>query len=178
MTDFLIFYIINGFIINMFIGIISDTHDNLLRIDKMLSFLDEKKIYTIIHCGDVTNMETLKYLSQNFKGKIYLSLGNVDEMYGLEKKNIKFKNIITFEKIGELKIDDLNIAFCHFPCIAKELAEKNNYDFIFYGHTHEPWEEVINKTKLINPGTLAGMFNRSTFAILDTKNKNIELKIL
>lgn len=176
--DFLIFYIISGLKINMFIGIISDTHDNLLRVDKMLLFMKEKKIDTIIHCGDVTNMETLKYLSKNFKGKIYLSLGNVDEMYGLFKKNINLKNVIVYEKSGELKIDNLNIAFCHFPWLAKTLAKNNIFDFVFYGHTHEPWEETINTTKLINPGTLAGMFNKSTFAILNTENKNIELKIL
>ena len=46
----------------MYIGIISDTHDNIIRIDQMLSFLNEKNINTIIHCGDVTNLETLKHL--------------------------------------------------------------------------------------------------------------------
>ncbi|HNZ86773.1 MAG TPA: YfcE family phosphodiesterase [bacterium] len=162
----------------MYIGIISDTHDNIIRIDQMLSFLNEKNINTIIHCGDVTNLETLKHLSKNFNGKIYLSLGNVDEMHGLEKKHINFDNVFVFEKIGELKINNFNIGFCHFPNLAKELAQKNIFDIVFYGHTHEPWEENINNTKLINPGTLAGMFNKSTFAILDTETKNIGLKIL
>lgn len=162
----------------MKIAIIADSHDNLLRIDKMLLFLKQEKIDIIIHCGDVTMLETLKYLSENFSGKIYLSLGNVDEMHGLEKKHINFKNVVVYEKFGELQIDNINIAFCHFPCLAKELAEAKKYDFVFYGHTHEPWEETINNIKIINPGTLAGMFNKSTFAILDIETKNLELKIL
>lgn len=177
----------------MLVCIISDSHDNITRIDQVLFFIKQKKIKTIIHCGDVATLETLKYLSENFNGKIYLSLGNVDEMHGLEKKynpptgrQVNLKNITVFEKFGELKIDNINISFCHFPCLSKELANTKKYDFVFYGHTHKPWEEKIkdknnpstNSGSLINPGTLAGMFNKSTFAILDTETKKIELKIL
>ena len=52
------------------------------------------------------------------------------------------------------------------------------YDYVFYGHNHTPWEEKIGNTVVANPGTLAGMFQKATFAVLDTKNKKLELKIL
>ena len=63
----------------MLIAIISDSHDNLTRIDQMLFLIKQNNVKTIIHCGDVTTIETLEYLSKNFNGKIYLSLGNVDD---------------------------------------------------------------------------------------------------
>ena len=59
-----------------------------------------------------------------------------------------------------------------------KLAESGKYDFVFYGHNHKPWIEEIGETFLANPGTLAGLFNKATFAILDTENKKLELKIL
>ncbi len=162
----------------MKLAIISDSHDNIPRIDQMFDIIKKENIESIIHCGDVATLESLKYLSKKFSKTIYLSLGNVDETHGLQKKYINLENIVVFEKFGELSFDKINIAFTHFPKLAKELAQSQKYDFVFYGHTHKPWEEYISSTKLINPGTLAGMFNRSTFAILDTKTKNIELKIL
>lgn len=160
------------------IAIVSDTHDNLPRIDQMLEKIKKENIKTIIHCGDVCSFRVLSYLANNFDGKIYLSIGNVDADHELNQTKNNLPNLKIFPKYGELNIDNLKIAFVHFPTKAKELAQTEKYDFIFYGHTHKPWEEKINSCKIINPGTLAGLFTRSTFAILDTKTKNVELIIL
>jgi uncharacterized protein len=160
------------------IAIISDSHDNPARIDQMFKILKEKNIETIIHCGDVCSSRVLDYLSNNFKGKIYLSLGNVDADHEIYEQRHSLTNIKIFPKFGEVKIGNLDIAFVHFPNRAKELAQTGKYDFVFHGHTHKPWEEEIDNCKIINPGTLAGLFTRSTFAILDTKTKKVELVIL
>jgi uncharacterized protein len=162
----------------MKIAIISDSHDNPARIDQMFEILKKQNIKTIIHCGDVCSFRVLDYLSKNFSGQIYLSIGNVDADHELNRKKNHLSNLKIFSKFGEIKMDNLNIAFVHFPNKAKELAQTKKYDFVFYGHTHQPWEEEINNCKIINPGTLAGLFTRSTFAILDTKTKKIELIIL
>lgn len=160
------------------IAIISDSHDNPVRIDQMLEILKKRNIKTIIHCGDVCSSRVLNYLCNNFPGKIYLSLGNVDADHELYNQKNKLSNLTIFSKFGEIQINNLNIAFVHFPDKATKLAQTEKYDFVFYGHTHKPWEERINNCKKINPGTLAGLFTRSTFAILDTKTKDVELVIL
>lgn len=162
----------------MHIAIISDSHDNLVRLDQALQIIKEKKIKTIIHCGDVASYKTLEYLSKNFQGNILLSIGNVDEMHNLSKDNICLDNVQIFNSFGECEFENIKIAFVHFDDKARELAQTEKYDFVFYGHTHKPWEENIKNTKKINPGTLAGMFNRSTFAIFDTKTKGLELVIM
>ncbi len=162
------------------IAIIADTHDNIPRIDQMLEKLKEEKIKTIIHCGDVCAPNVLKYLAKKFSGQIYLSLGNVDNDHELMSKMAQeeLKNIKIYEKFGKLKIDKLKIAFTHFSDQAKKLAQTNKYDFVFYGHTHQPWEDKIGNCQLINPGTVAGLFTKSTFAILNTDTKELELIIL
>ncbi|OGF20453.1 hypothetical protein A2Y83_04865, partial [Candidatus Falkowbacteria bacterium RBG_13_39_14] len=76
------------------------------------------------------------------------------------------------------KKDKIKIAFTHFPWTAKELAETGKYKYVFYGHTHKPWEEHIGDCKLINPGTLAGMFYKASFAVWDVNTDNIELILL
>ncbi|MEM2172632.1 MAG: metallophosphoesterase family protein, partial [Thermoproteota archaeon] len=37
----------------MLIGLISDTHDNLIMIEKSVAFFNEKKVEVVLHAGDV-----------------------------------------------------------------------------------------------------------------------------
>lgn len=164
----------------MKIAIISDTHDNLANIEKTLSILKKESIQILLHCGDISALDTLKTIMQGFLGKVHIVLGNADEDT-LELTNLKNKypgRLKIWGNSGEIKTGGKKIAFNHFPEIAKDLASIKDYDLIFYGHTHKPWEERIGKTRLVNPGNLAGIFYGPTFAIYDTKNEKLELKIL
>ena len=151
----------------MRIAVISDSHDNLPNLKKALDFIKKEKIKIIIHCGDISTPETLEEIAKNFKGKIHYVFGNADKGKFEEDK----------KEFGEIKIAGKKIAFCHFPEKAEELA-KTGYDIVFYGHTHKPWEEVIGKTRLVNPGNLTGLWYKGTFAVYDPKTNKLELKIL
>ena len=163
----------------MKIAIISDTHDNIPNIDKMLEYCRINKIETILHCGDICARSVLIYMAKNFNGKIYWIYGNVHGVReNMMKADNKFNNLNSLEEEGEVEIDGKKIYLIHYPDQAKELAATGKYDLVFYGHNHKPWEETIGKTKLINPGTLAGLFQKATFAVYDTKTDKLELKIL
>ncbi len=162
----------------MMIAIISDIHDNLANLEKCLNWCKNNKITKIICPGDITNSETLNYLSNNFSGEIFLVSGNA-ELY--EESELKeYKNINYGGDTFVFKIANLNIGLCHQPeKIAKTLKQSSEkLDFIFYGHTHKPWLEKRGDTNIINPGNLAGVFQEATFAYLDTETKTLELKIL
>ena len=51
-------------------------------------------------------------------------------------------------------------------------------DYLFYGHDHKPWLQEENSLIIANPGTLGGVFYKASFAILETVNGKLELKIL
>ena len=53
--------------------------------------------------------------------------------------------------------------------------ETKKLNYIFYGHNHKPWIENKTDAQIINPGTLGGVFQKSTFAVLE---KDIKLIIL
>ena len=160
------------------IAIISDSHDNPARIDQMLEILKKKTIKTIIHCGDVCSFRVLNYLSKNFKGKVYLSIGNVDADHEINEERNNLANLKIFPKFGELEIDNIKIAFVHFPNKAKELGETGKHDFVFYGHTHKPWEEKWNNTKILCSGNIASIYFMPTFAIIDTMSLKAQLILL
>jgi len=164
----------------MKIAIISDTHDNVANLKKASFLIKKEKIKTILHCGDIFKPETIKEGLNDYKGKIFLIFSKADASFSKIPENSfkKTSNQKVFEEFGELKLNKRKIAFCHFPEIARELAKSQKYDIVFYGHTHKPWVEVIGKTKLVNPGNIAGLFFRPAFAIYDSKNDKLELKIL
>jgi len=163
----------------MKIAIISDTHDNLENLKRVLEKIKKERVNIILHCGDVASKETLKFLFQNFKGRVYLVLGNMDKDYELDKENLEeFSQLEFSSDIKEIEIENKKIAFCHRPEIAQNLAKSQKYDYVFYGHTHKPWMENIGQTKLINPGNVAGLFYRPSFAVCDLKTGKTELKIL
>ena len=86
----------------MKIGIISDSHDNIENLKTFLQFAKKNDIQTLIHCGDVTKPETLKFLSDNFLGIIHFVDGNVDENFINENDFEVFANIKYHHKKGEI----------------------------------------------------------------------------
>jgi len=162
----------------MLLAIISDIHDHLANLETCLNWCQKNKIKKIICCGDTTNLETMNFLAKSFSGEIFIISGNADnyEQEDIKKlKNIKHQGEITIKNI-----DGLKIAFYHQPEKIKKIKndELSSLDFIFYGHTHKPWLEIKERTIIANPGTLGGVYYSATFAILNTKTKNLELKIL
>lgn len=164
----------------MKIAIIADTHDNLANFKKAIEWINKEKIKTIIHCGDIFTSDTIREILKIFKGKLYIIFSDADaDFIGIPRDSFKnFKRVKAWEEFGEIKIGGKKIAFCHFPEIAKELVLRQKYDLVFYGHTHKPWLEKIGKTKIVNPGNLAGIFYKATFAVYNIKTDNLELKIL
>lgn len=163
----------------MKLAIISDTHDNLTNLEKFLAYAAKEKIETVIHCGDITNAETLTKLAEGFARPIYFVYGNVANSRGdLAAAARNFSHVFNCEDSGEAKLGGKLIAFCHKPEEAQALVQKKDYNFVFYGHTHRPWVERVGDTLIVNPGTLAGMFMEATFAVFDSSAGSLDLKTL
>lgn len=160
----------------MKIAIISDTHDNLANLDKFLSFAKEEKINAVFHCGDFTTPETLKNFLEKFDGKFYLSLGNADLKEEILENYSKRERLTIFEDFGIIQIENRKIIFSHF--LESIEGRLNNCDFAFFGHTHKPSLKIFGKTKILNPGNLAGLYYKATFAVLDLETEIPNLKIL
>lgn len=164
----------------MKIAIISDSHDNLPNLEKFLDWARDNKMDMIIHCGDIAAPTVVKeVLAPGFSGPIHLVHGNVSDRHLLAEVCGELSKVTLHGDVGEVEADGQQLAFCHFPEIARELAQTGKYHLIFYGHTHKPWMETLaGGVQMINPGTLGGMFQKATFAVYDTQSKNLELKVL
>src|SRR6056297_1754236 len=160
----------------MKIAVISDIHDNLVNLDKCLSWCRDNKIEAVICPGDVTNSETLEFLDKNSPGPVYLVRGNMEIFEDEEVKS--FSQIDYGGRVAVWEIGSLTIGACHEPFLIAKVLEKGDCNLVFYGHTHKPWEERRQGTRVVNPGTLGGVFSKASFAFYDTENNNLELKLV
>lgn len=175
----------------MLVAIISDIHNNEVNLKKVLDYCRDVKIENIICCGDLASKETLDFLNDNFSGKVYYTFGNMDndqllafspawgEMSQSDReggeKPVEYRKTIIFKDFGEIEIEKKNIAFVHYPQKAEKLCQSGKYKFVFYGHTHKPWEQDINGCKMLNPGNVAGEIYLPTFAVWNTENDKFQL---
>ena len=163
----------------MKIAVLADIHGNMAYLERAQKLIEAKGLKVVIVCGDVQDEESLEELD-NWGKKIYLVLGNADYYIRekIEAGMLRTKNIEISLNFGNLTLDGTKIAYCHYPNLARKLAESGQFDVVFYGHNHRPWEEKVGKTILLNPGEIQARDGKPTFAIFDTKTLNAELKIL
>lgn len=160
----------------MKIVIISDVHDHLPNLKKVLDYCVKEKIKKIICCGDLASQESLDFLNDNFEGEIYYSLGNAEAGKLSEfADGAMHKKTKMFNNVGEATFDGIKTAFVHYPDVADELCARGKYDFVFHGHTHKPWEEMVGQCKKLNPGNVAGIIYPPTFAVWETEGNKFSL---
>ncbi len=159
----------------MLVAIIADIHDNEANLRKCLRWARGKKISELICCGDVTTSQTLGLMAELFAGPIHLVRGNM-EIY--DEAEVKaYRHIAYYGRTGLLALGGYQVGICHEPYWLADIL-KAGADYAFYGHTHKPWIEKQGQTTVANPGTLAGLFQRATFAVFNALNGQLELKDL
>jgi hypothetical protein len=160
----------------MLVAIISDVHNNEVNLQKVLNYCKKNKISTIICCGDLASQETLDFFNANFSEIILYTFGNADydDLRKLDAQK-KYKHTFLYKDFGEANIEKKTVAFTHYPETAKSLARTGKYNFVFHGHTHKPWEEIIGNCKILNPGNVSGDIYPPTFAVWNTEDSNFKL---
>lgn len=141
----------------MRIGVLSDTHNNIGNLLKALQFFRAEGIKQLVHCGDMADMMTARQMGDF--DIIYVN-GNMDDtaeavshvVWTLNLRNEVPGDVFT----GEL--DGVPIAATHGHLAGKldKLIRSRRYQYVFHGHTHRQRDEMMGKTRVINPGALGG----------------------
>ena len=160
----------------MMLGLMADSHDNLLKVKEAVYFFNRRKVTIVLHAGDYVApfaIKELRKLSCSFIGVF----GNNDgEKEGLRE---------TIKEIGEI----------HFPPFSLQREKRkilllhdlqemdslkiNNYDLIVYGHTHKAEMRREANTLLINPGECGGWLSgRPTVGLVDLDKMKAEVVAL
>tara|TARA_B100000212_G_scaffold209241_1_gene158008 strand:- start:46679 stop:47170 length:492 start_codon:yes stop_codon:yes gene_type:complete len=159
----------------MLVGVVSDTHNNLVNIEKIITIFNQRQVDFVVHTGDITNAKSLERFL-DLKCDLYGVYGNNDTYeIGLEevanKHDFKFQNPPLL-----LRKSDKEIAIFHEPDeIEKFLIDKKSIDVVLHGHTHRHRQEIINNVLFFNPGESAGMIKgKNAVGILNLKDLSAE----
>lgn len=158
----------------MRIAIISDTHDNIWKLEEAIPHLNSTDM--LIHCGDLCSPFIIKQLAEGVTDiPVHIVWGNNDgDKRLLSKLAAQSENIHIHGDFAELEVEGSKIAVTHYPEIGRALAKSGQYDLVCYGHDHTAHEEQIGDTLLLNPGEIMGLNGRRTLAICTLPQKNIE----
>ncbi len=158
------------------IAIISDTHDNYSAVDSAVEILRERKITTVIHCGDICDSETV-WLFQGLT--VHFVFGNCDYDRHSLRQAIHGIGETLHEPFGHLELDGTKLAFVHGDdaSLLRSLEHSGHFDFVFHGHTHVAREHRCGTTRVINPGALQRVRTK-TFAILDLPSSDVETMVV
>jgi hypothetical protein len=163
----------------MKIGLISDTHNNIENLQKALAIIKDVQIDLLVHCGDVTSIETVQWLSEY---PIILTFGNGDFINGEIKSTLigfNAENIADYSFQGIIGGKQIGVTHGHIPELLNKMVQSQALDYIFTGHSHRRRDEYIGKTRIINPGSLGGMFYQSrSIAILDLETDKLIVEVI
>jgi hypothetical protein len=156
----------------MLIGIMSDTHDNLVPTRKAIELFNNRRVEFVIHAGDYTSPFTLK-LFKDLKCKFAGIFGNNDGDKLLLQKRAE-GNIHNQPYIFTLS--GKKIVVMHEHQVADALADSGHFDLVVYGHTHKADVRKIKNTLLVNPGEVGTwLYGKSTVAIVDLSKMEAEI---
>jgi len=158
----------------MLIGIISDIHDNIWALERVLAQLAECE--AILCLGDLCAPFSLAQIADASRGPVHLVWGNNDGDKVMNARIAQTKGNVTLHgQVGEIELGGARIAITHYPHIARALAAGQGYALVCYGHDHERASERVGKTLLLNPGEVMGRFGVSSFAIYDTASREARI---
>jgi len=156
----------------MQIAILSDTHSRYQTVETVLSWLQARGVNQVIHCGDIEDAETV-WLFHGFTA--HFVFGNCDYDRAALRQAIHGIGETLHEPFGNLELEGCHIAFMHGDNkkLMHQVEHAGQYDYLFYGHTHEAREHRTGPTRVINPGALHRARPKS-FVILELPSGEME----
>lgn len=159
------------------IGIISDTHDNIYRIDEAVKRLNELRAELVLHAGDYISPFTVQHFKP-LKAKLIGVYGNnCAERTTLKRLSSEFGGDIR-GFFAQIKIEGLSIALLHGHDeeLLNSLVESEAHDLVVHGHTHRADVGRKGKTVVVNPGEICGYLSgESTLAIFNIRTRDVEI---
>ncbi len=156
----------------MFIGIMSDTHDNMVFTRKAIELFNNRGVEYVIHAGDYTSPFTLKLFKElNCKHTGIFGNNDGDKLLLSQRSEGNIHN-----QPHIFSLNNKKIIVMHEHHIVAALADSGHFDLIIYGHTHKPDIRKVKNTLIINPGeTGAWLYGKSTVALTDLNKMGAEI---
>lgn len=151
----------------MNIGVVSDTHNNLKNVRRIVELFNDAGVERVIHTGDITQAKIIEAFTP-LNAPLFGVFGNNDqgELPFLEPV-IKAHGFHFVQPPMTLTWAGRRIVVVHSP---EELAlvDQDTFDVVLHGHTHRQTIEHEGSRLIFNPGECAGMMEgANAIGVLD-----------
>lgn len=128
----------------------------------------------ILHLGDVGTLAVLEELLGGPPGEVRVVFGNCDDAWELGRDAERL-GLVVDHPVGRLEVAGRRVIYSHghLPLLLDE-ALRDGVDLIFHGHTHELRNELIGRTRIVNPGALHRAARR-TVALVEPQEGRVEV---
>ena len=138
----------------MRIGVISDTHNRLPNVTRIVALLNEAGVDRVVHTGDITTAKTLEVLA-GLEAPLFGVYGNNDvERASLDEAARRF-GMHFAEAPLRLSWADRQLVVVPDPRDLESQGDAD-WDIALHGHTHLRSEVRTGGRLVFNPGECAG----------------------
>jgi hypothetical protein len=154
------------------IGVVSDTHNNLANVRRIVELFNAAGVERVVHTGDITQAKTLRAL-----GALEMPLvgvfGNNDERAALAD-TAAILGFELFEPPLELLWSERKILVVHDPLDIERHA--TDHDVALHGHDHSRVVARRDGRLVFNPGECAGhMSGWNAVGVVDLRTLETEI---
>jgi uncharacterized protein len=154
------------------IGVVSDTHNHLSNVRRIVELLNGAGVDRVFHTGDITQAKTLDALA-GLRAPVSGVFGNNDVERDALGAAIARHGFAFAESGLALALAGRRIVVVHDP---RELAGRTDFDLALHGHTHRLTVERTQGRLVFNPGECAGhLAGHNAVGVVDLRNLEIEL---
>jgi phosphoesterase, MJ0936 family len=158
----------------MLIGVISDTHNDIISARKAINFFNLRNVDLVLHCGDIFSPSVAQEFSKLNCGFKAVFGNNDIERAALENVISEFGMIQ--EAPFEFKVSGKYFSMVHKPFNIGVMAMDGKHDYVLYGHLHRASIEKQGNTTILNPGEACGQrYGRKTVALIDLISEHCEI---
>ncbi len=162
----------------MFIGLISDTHDNLPLVEKAVNQLNDMQVELVLHAGDYTSPFTIAKF-KGLKCRLVGVFGNNDGDHDLLRRRFsETENCEVRGRFAEINAQGFKIALHHGEEteLQNALVNCGGFDCVVSGHTHIALNKAKGRTLVVCPGEVCGyLYGKATIALLDTAKREAQI---
>ncbi len=153
----------------MRIGVVSDTHNNLGNVTRIVELLNAARVERVVHTGDITQPKTLEVLAR-LDAPLHGVYGNNDEgeREGLERAAAHYEIALADPPL-RLEWAERRLCVVHDPRDLDDLLTGGDDPCLaLHGHDHLFRLEQRASTTVFNPGECAGhMRGRNAVGVVD-----------
>lgn len=158
----------------MRIGVVSDTHDHLGNVHRIVGLFNAARVERVVHTGDITQPKTLEVLA-GLEAPLVGVYGNNDQERQALGAAARRHGIALADPPLELHWAERRILVVHDPSDLGD-ALQDHHEVALHGHNHERVLERRGGCLVFNPGECAGhLAGRNAVGVLDLVRLETEL---